>query len=376
MSAPGIKAVAARAGVSVGTVSNALNRPERVKPETLERVERAMRELGFVRNESARQLRAGHSRLVAYVVPDVANPFFTDVARAAEVAAHDAGLALILCDSDSEPSREDRYLELLLQQRVHGVLITAVDYENARLRALPDHGVPVVLVDRVRREGDTARSVGVDDVEGGRLAVLHLLEQGHERIAFVGAPTAMVQVADRYAGAAAAMAVAGRPAGDLVVLDEPRLDIAHGRESGQRLLGIPAAIRPTAAFCANDLLALGLLQEVVRQGRRVPEDLAIVGYDDIEFAEAAAVPLTSVRQPREELGRQAAELLLGGTADGEEDAHVVLQPELVVRASSFVPRRSGARDVAGLRPAGPPVARRAAPRGRPPGPPPPPAGRD
>jgi LacI family transcriptional regulator len=336
MARPSVKEVAARAGVSVGTVSNALNRPDLVKPATRERVERAMAELGFVRNESARQLRAGHSRLVAFVVPDVANPFFTDVARAAEAVATEAGLALILCDSDARREREDRYLELLLEQRVHGVLITAVDYDNPRLRTLPERGVPVVLVDRVRQPGDTACSVGVDDVEGGRLAVVHLLEQGHSRIAFVGQPGTMVQVTDRHAGALAAVLAAGGREEDLVVLDAPRMDVAHGRAAGQRLLGIPAARRPTAAFCANDLLALGLLQAMTRHGQAVPEDLAIVGYDDIEFAAAAAVPLTSVRQPRKELGRRAVEFLLeeASTHDGEPP-HVVFRPELVVRASSI-----------------------------------------
>ncbi len=337
MGTVGIKDVAERAGVSVGTVSNALNRPGSVRSSTRAKVERAMVELGFVRNESARQLRAGKSRLLAYVVPDVGNPFFTDIARGAEGVAQAAGLALVLCDADSERDREDGFLELLLEQRVHGVLITPIDAANPRLVALADRGVPVVLVDRVAAPGDILCSVGVDDVEGGRLAAEHLIAQGHERIAFVGSPNAMPQVADRYRGAVDATREGAD--GEILLLDSQRLDVESGRLAAQRLLGIPERRRPTAAFCANDLLALGMLQALTGQGHVVPDEIALVGYDDIEFAAAAAVPLSSVRQPRRELGRLAVTLLLddAGREGGHQHEHPVLRPELVVRASSSTP---------------------------------------
>ena len=159
-----------------------------------------------------------------------------------------------------------------------------------------------------RAAGPDRCSVTVDDVAGGELAVEHLLERGHERIAFVGGPVSIGQVADRWAGARRALEAAG--AAEPVLLETAALNVAEGRRAGERLVGLPAARRPTAAFCANDLLAFGLLQQMVRLGLDVPDDLAIVGYDDIEFAEAAAVPLTSVSQPRHLLGRTAVELLL------------------------------------------------------------------
>jgi LacI family transcriptional regulator len=184
-------------------------------------------------------------------------------------------------------------------------------------------------------------SVFVDDVAGGDVAATHLLDGGHRHLAFVGGPPSLPQVADRLAGARQAYAQFGADVGDLVVLETTALDIAEGRRAGARLAGLPASRRPTAAFCANDLLALGLLQEAVRLGLRVPEELAIVGYDDIVFAEAAAVPLTSVSQPRQQIGRTAAEMLIeearvrgsSGSAD-HEHRQVVLSPELVVRAST------------------------------------------
>ncbi|MFD9700337.1 LacI family DNA-binding transcriptional regulator [Lentzea sp. NPDC059081] len=330
----GIRDVAQHAGVSNATVSNVLNRPDVVAPATRQRVLAAIEELGFVRNESARQLRAGRSRVLAYVVLDAANPFFTDVARGVEDAARDAGLALFLCNSASDDGREREYLELLHEQRVEGILITPVDAAQ-----LTDRGTPFVLVDREATDG-TWCSVAVDDVLGGELAVTHLIENGHTRIAMVGGPLSIQQVRDRREGARRAVAEAGLPADALTFLETRSLQVGEGRNAGERLVGLPASRRPTAAFCANDLLALGLLQSMTQQGLRVPDDLAVVGYDDIEFAAAAAVPLTSVRQPREQLGRTATQLLLAENEPDHEHRHVKFQPELVVRASTAIRRTS------------------------------------
>ncbi|MGW6933553.1 LacI family DNA-binding transcriptional regulator [Lentzea sp. NPDC054927] len=336
----GIREVAQRAGVSIATVSNVLNRPDVVAVETRRRVLAVMSELGFVRNESARQLRAGRSRVLAYVVLDASNPFFTDVARGVEEVARKAGMVLYLCNSAGDPSREREYLALLHEQRVEGILITPIEPDRPEFRALVDKGTSVVLLDRKDSDG-TKCSVSVDDVLGGDLAVTHLLEAGHTRIAMVGGPFSIQQVRDRHEGALRALRRAGRSDEDLTVLETKDLNVAEGRGAGDRLTGLPAARRPTAAFCANDLLALGLLQSMTQQGLDVPADLAVVGYDDIEFAAAAAVPLTSVRQPRELLGRTAAQLTLE-EADGHPDhqhRQVLFEPELVVRASTVRRRR-------------------------------------
>jgi len=329
---PSMKTVAAHAGVSLGTVSNVLNRPDLVSAATRDRVLAAIAELGFVRNESARQLRSGRSRTVAYVVLDAGNPFFTDVARGVEGVAEAANLAVYLCHTGEDIRREDFYLDMLEQQRVEGVLITPTDTANSHIEELRRRGTPVVVVDR--NPGPGVCSVSVDNIHGGELAVSHLLEAGHRRIAFLGGPMTLGQVADRLAGARRAAERA--PDAEILVLETGTLNVAEGLRAGERLAGLPAARRPTAAFCANDLLALGLLQQMVRLGLRVPDDLAIVGYDDIEFAEAAAVPLTSVRQPRHLLGRTAAELLLTESRGGPGHQHrqVVFEPELIVRAST------------------------------------------
>jgi len=338
----GVKDVAAAAGVSVGTVSNVLNRPQMVRGDTRLRVEQAMKDLGFVRNESARQLRAGRSSIIAYVMLDATNPFFTDVGQGIEEAAEHSDVALFLCNSDNRLDRELGYLMRLQEQRVQGILITPTDPSHEILEELPRHGIPLVIVDRVR-EGLTLCSVAVDDQHGGSLAASHLLDLGHERLAFVGGPDSIGQVRERLAGARAAMAAAGRAESDLVVIPVDALTVAAGRSAGERIAGMPRAQRPTAAFCANDLVALGLLQQCVTLGIRVPEDLAIVGYDDIDFAAAAAVPLTSVRQPRRELGRTAGQLVLDEAVNPDhEHQHVLFTPELVARASTRRPRTATA----------------------------------
>ncbi len=330
---PSVKDVAAAAGVSLGTVSNVLNRPARVSPTTRTRVERAMADLGFVRNESARQLRMGTSHTLAYVMLDASNPFFTDVAQGIELAAEGADTSLFLCNSNNSAAREESHLAHLMQQRVQGILLTPLDPESATIDAVAARGVPVVLVDRKRTDRMYC-SVAVDDELGGRLAVEHLVDRGHRRIAFVGGPEKLGQVRDRLAGARQAWADAGLPAADLMALPTEALTVPDGRGAGERLAGLPGSRRPTAAFCANDLVALGLLQQVIGSGRSVPGDLAIVGYDDIYFAAAAAVPLTSVRQPRQELGRQAAELVFAEVEPDHAHRQVVFQPELVARAST------------------------------------------
>ena len=331
----GIKDVARHAGVSVGTVSNVINRHASVAEDTRRRVQAAIEELGYVRSEHARQLRAGQSHIMGLLVLDMGNPFFVDLARGAERTARRAGLGVMVCNSNQSTDEEAEYLSLFAEHRVRGVLLTPADDSGKSFEILRRNSVPFVLVDRVGA-GNDGCSVSVDDVAGGALALRHLLAAGHRHVAYVSGPDHLRQIRDRKAGALAAVAEAGLDPDVLVELPTETLDVAAGRDAGARLLGLPH--RPTAVFCANDLLALGLLQALFAAGIRVPRDIAIVGYDDIEFASAAAVPLTSVRQPAVAMGRLAAEMLLEET-DGDgthEHRQVVLQPELVARSSSLV----------------------------------------
>ena len=323
--------VAKKAGVSLGTVSNVLNRPERVAPATRARVLSAIEALGFIRNEAARQLRAGRSRSIGLVVLDIRNPFFTDLAAGVEASAAGAGLSVVLCNSGDDVTREDHYLSLLQEQRASGILITPTARTSSAIEGVRRRGMPLVLVDRSSSRRQC--SVSVDDLIGGELAVDHLVSLGHRRISFVGGPISTQQVADRLAGARRA---AERGGVKISVIETTGPTFLAGRATGQRIAVMSPRRRPTAVFCANDLLALGVLQEMTRHHLSVPGDVAIVGYDDIDFAAAAAVPLTSVRQPREDLGRAAADLLIEevNSADTHRHRQVVFEPDLVVREST------------------------------------------
>jgi LacI family transcriptional regulator len=337
MPAVSIRDVATRAGVSVGTVSNVLNRADRVSASAVERVVAAIEELGYVRNDAARQLRAGRSTTVGLIVLDVRNPFFTDVARGAEDAATQQGLSVLLGNSDESSAREAAYLDLFEEQRVHGVLISPYGDVSSRLARLRSRGIPAVLVDRLSGDGAFS-SVSVDDVAGGRLATEHLIDTGRTRIAFVGGPIEIRQVSDRLDGTR--QAVAARPETTLEVLATAALTVLEGRRVGQELLARAAADRPDALFAANDLVAMGLLQALVMNGfPLVPDDIALIGFDDIDFASAAVVPMSSIRQPSQLIGETAVRILIEEAADsGLAPQQVVFQPELVVRAST---RRRG-----------------------------------
>lgn len=328
-----VKDVAAAAGVSVGTVSNVLNRPDKVAQATVERVQAAIEQLGFVRNDAARQLRAGRSRSIGLIVLDSANPFFAEVARGAEERAAREGMAVLLGNSDQSPERENAYLDLFREQRVSGVLLTPTALQGAAMRHFSESGIPLVLVDE-ELPGGASPSVAVDDIEGGMLAVGHLLERGRRRIAYVGGPLSTRQVADRLEGARRALSAV--PDATLEVIELDALTVLCGREAGERIARRDADERPDAVFCANDLLAVGLLQGTAILGEvRVPEDLAIIGYDDIDFAQSAIVPLSSIRQPARAIGVAAVELLLEALASPRPAVrHVRFRPELVVRTST------------------------------------------
>jgi LacI family transcriptional regulator len=332
-----MKDVAALAGVSLGTVSNVLNSPDIVAEPTRRRVELAIAKLGWIPNEPARQLRAGRSRSIGMIVMDIANPFYTDLVIGAENCVQERGYSVQVGNSAQEADRENAQLLVLMQQRVRGVLLAPIWGIDERVRQLKIRGIPVVLLDRAGNQSDFC-SVSTDDVEGGRLAVQHLLDQGHTTIAVVGGPGNLQQVRDRRLGAELATSRQDGSA-RLLTISTPHLDVEAGVRTAEEIVLMPSNERPTAVFAANDLLAIGLLQGFVTAGLRVPDDMAIVGYDDIAFAAAAAVPLSSVRQPRLAIGYRAAELLFDEIAAADRDEshdhqQIRFTPELVVRRSS------------------------------------------
>jgi LacI family transcriptional regulator len=325
-----LRDVAKAAKVSVGTVSNVLNRSEVVAPKTLARVQATIKELGFVPNGFARNLRSGQSRTLGLIVPDVSNPFFTEVARGVEDAASKRDYAVFLCNSDESATKEERYVNVLIQQQVRGVLITPADMKSDRLDVMRDRGISVALLDR-EIKGRKQCSVSVDDVHGGQIAIEYLAGLGHKNIAWVCGPESIPQVADRGAGVAKAAKVAGSK---IETIRVSLMNATNGEEAARRILELD--MLPTAIFCANDLLALGVMRALLASKVRIPEQVSVLGYDNIEFAPSAAVPLSSIAQPSYQMGVTAADLLLNECEDGDSHEHqqIRFQPQLVERAST------------------------------------------
>ncbi|WP_328369630.1 LacI family transcriptional regulator [Streptomyces sp. NBC_00457] len=326
-----IQEVAAAAGVSVSTVSNVLNRPERVNAQTAERVRSAIAALDYVPHPGASGLRTGHSSSIGLVLPDVANSFYARIARGAADAAYDHGYALVLCHSGDAPEREQGYFTMLVEQRAVGVVVVPLSADPGRLTRLRDRGIPLVLADRAMPEREGC-SASVDDIAGGRIAVQHLLDRGARDILVVNGERGIRQCADRYQGARQAVRSRREARCDQVVAQE--MTVAYGMKIADQLAELPDGV-----FCTNDFLAAGLCRGLSDRGVRIPEDVQVVGYGDLDIASFGATTLTTVRQPVEELGRAAVEMLLDEIEARAEHVHEtrVFAPGLVVRDSTLPP---------------------------------------
>lgn len=325
-----LRDVAKSAKVSVGTVSNVLNRPEIVAEKTLNKVRETIKELGFVPNGFARNLRSGNSRTLGLVVPDVSNPFFTEVARGVEDAASKRDYAVFLCNTDESVTKEDRYINVLTEQQVRGVLITPSDAKADRLDVLRERGISVALLDR-EIKGQQQCSVSVDDINGGQIAIEYLTSLGHKDIAWVCGPESIPQVAERGAGVAKA---AKASSVKITTVRIALMNTLQGEVAARKILELPK--RPTAIFCANDLLALGVIRVLTATKVKVPQQISVLGYDNIDFAASAGIPLSSIAQPAYQMGVTAANLLLDECEEGENHRHeqIRFQPQLIERSST------------------------------------------
>ncbi len=329
-----MREVAARAGVSIATVSNVLNRPHLVAEPTRDRVREAIGELGFVRNGSARQLRRGTSEVVTLVLPHLSNPFFTELARGVEEHALQQGWTLFVCWLETEdPGEKAHYLNVLMEQRVRGILLTRAT-DLAPTSQIVGRRVPVILAD-LEDPATEHCSSSVDDVHGGELAVRHLYELGHRAVAWVGSVGAP-QITARANGVRITAQELGMEIVEVTTV--PRILTGPGRLAADELheRGLPSAV-----ICANDMLALGMEARLLSLGYAIPDDVSIIGFDDIEFASAAMVPLTSVARPAYAMGATAIDLLIRGCgAVGHEHQQVVFNSELSVRSSTGPVRSS------------------------------------
>lgn len=327
----GLKELSDHLGVSIGSVSNALNRPELVSDRMRERVLRAADELGFVRNGLARQLRLGVGKTIGMIVLDFTNPFFAQLASACQSAAESHGFSLVVASSDQDEDKQDEFVRLFEEQRVLGVLAIPVGEPTEAMAAVSSRGTSMVLFEDATGSEGAFSSVAMDGHLAGQLAVRHLAERGRRRIAFVGGPIG--QVRDRWNGARQEALELGV---SLELLETGTQGIQEGRAVGEALARRQEPSRPDAVFAANDSLALGVLQAFVMHPElSVPDDLAIVGVDDIEWAQSAIVPLTTIRQPVEEIAAAAVQLLIANGGDSEAaPRHTLLAPTLIIRGTT------------------------------------------
>lgn len=344
-----IRDVALLAETSPSTISNLLNgRLERMRPETVERIRSAIEQLGYRPSEIARQLKSGQAPIIGLIIPSVANPFWGAFAQYVEEAALARGYQVLLCNGDRDPDREERYADALWSHGVRGVIFGSSPLSLDHVLRLVERGMHAVAFDRHTRTGDPGAidSISVDNVRGARLAVDHLLALGHRRVGFLSGPLRTVSRLERLAGYRAALAEGGvEPEPALVWEGDPGRGFGdvEGAEFGRRgardLLG--GADPPTAIFANNDMYALGAYAGARDLGRRLPDDVSIVGFDDIAMAEIAEPPLTTVRQPLAEMLENAVRVLVGRLEEthAEPPRHESVMPELVVRASTVAPSR-------------------------------------
>jgi DNA-binding LacI/PurR family transcriptional regulator len=335
--------VARAAKVSPSSVSNLLNgRTERMRPSTKERIEKAIEQLGYTPNRAARQLKTGHAPIIGLIVPSVANPFFGIFAKLVEEVALSNGYQVLLGNSDRDSERERKYAEELWAYGVHGIIFGSSLTEFSHLESLIDKGLHVVAFDRTTQPSDRMAidCVGVDNVQVTRLATKHLLALGHRRIGFVSGPIRTVSRLDRLQGYQTTLQEAGIELDPQLVWEGitnnfgDTAAVELGRQGAHDLLS--KTNPPTAVITVNDMYAFGVYAGARDLGLNIPEDVSVVGIDDIVLAEVAQPPLTTIHQPIRDISRLAVERLVGRLQNTctEPRAHQVLSPKLVVRAST------------------------------------------
>ncbi|NLY29821.1 MAG: LacI family transcriptional regulator [Firmicutes bacterium] len=326
-----IKDVALEAGVSIASVSRVLNDPNYGSVEMRMKVTAAAKKLGYQPNKIARSMVMGRTNIIALVIPDIRNQFFTSVARGVEDVASKYEYRVMLCNTDENSIRQRQYIDTFRSKIVDGFIIAVASDRDHDLDKVDRETLPFVFIDRVC-EGVLADAIVVDNRDGAYKAVSHLLELGHRRIGLIAGKSDTLTGRERLRGYEEAYRAAGITVDQALVVDG-NFTIEGGYQATKALLEIED--RPTAIFAANNSMTIGCLRALTEAQVKVPEDVSVIGFDDSEWAEFFVPPLTVVRQPTYSMGTLAAEILfqrLTGTAPPEWQ-EVVLKPELVIRAS-------------------------------------------
>lgn len=327
-----IKDVANRAGVSITTVSHVINHTRFVSEELIQRVQAAMEELNYQPNTLARSLRMGETKTIGLIVPDNSNPFFAEVSRIIEDIGFEKGYGVFLCNSDGILEKEAAYIRMLIAKQVDGIIFIAAENTQENLIDLTSRNFPVVVVDRDLPDS-AIDVVLVNNEMGGCDAVNYLLNLGHIRIACITGPSQLTPNAARVEGYRLALHNAGIPVQEELVVPGDFRSLS-GEKAMERLLQLDEP--PTAVFACNDLMAIGALRTLRNHNLRVPEDISVIGFDDISMSVEVTPALTTIAQPIAELSTCAAELLIKRIQDGgknEVAQRIILDTRLVIRDS-------------------------------------------
>jgi LacI family transcriptional regulator/LacI family repressor for deo operon, udp, cdd, tsx, nupC, and nupG len=327
-----LKNVADMAGVSVATVSRVLNSEEVVKEDTKQKVLAAIKKLNYTPNRVAQRLRSTktNSRIIGLLIPDIQNPFYVDVIRGIEEYAYAHNSVVIIGNFSQDEKKEKLYIDILKSESVDGFIVAPSNEKNVYIKALMTDGFPIVCIDRGMKDVDVDL-VKVDNQQGVFNAVQHLINLGHTRIGHVTGKPFLPTTHERMAGYEEAMKKYELEI-DPEIIVSSNSDYESGAEQTARLLELEDP--PTAIFTANNLITLGALDTINRRGLRIPEDVAIVGFDDVYWANSLNPPLTAVRQPGFEIGKRSCELLIQRINKPDRAvASIILKTELMIRKS-------------------------------------------
>jgi LacI family transcriptional regulator len=329
---PTIHEVAKKARVSPTTVSHVINNTRFVSEILRERVQRAMAELNYRPNALARSLRLGQTHTFGLILPDSANPFFAEIGHAIEAAAFERGYSVILCNTENDQTKELLYTNVLENRQVDGMIFVATGRNHDALSSIVKNGLPLVVVDR-DLGSLSLDAVTTDNHQGGLIATRHLIERGHRIIGCITGPSDITPSAERVTGYSDAIKEINLELEETLLL-RGDFHVPSGLEAATRLLQRDP--RPTALFVCNDMMAIGALHAAAKLGLRVPDDVAIVGFDDIELASYTIPPLTTVCQPKQQIGQTAIQLILERmSAPSLPPRHKILHPQLIIRESSM-----------------------------------------
>jgi len=328
-----IKDIARLAGVSHSTVSRALNKSPLIPPKTAQRIQRIAAETGYAASVAARSLVTRRTEAIGVVVTSIADPFNGEVVAGIEEVANQEGFSVVLATSQADPRRELTVVRSFRERRVDGILVASSRLGAQYLPLFSELETPIVLLNN-QHPSEFAHSVSIDNADGGFQAVAHLIRLGHRDIAYIGDEFGLQSDTERFRGFQAAMRKARlkiRP--NLVVRGDGKS--AGGKKCAEGLLALPNS--PTAIFCYNDMTALGVIEAVQARRWRVGREVSVVGFDDLFFAASLQPPLTTFRQPKRELGKQAMQLLIATLRQQPAERKVVVRGELVVRGSTGKP---------------------------------------